>query len=224
MPLPFNNKHDGRRQYQCFCCGIITGPSTVDFKEHIFSTHEEGRDYIKCPLERCSMPVRDVRAHYRAAHPQEKIPNNCQLRALVWKDPKDPQRRSKKPQFKEGYHISPKCRKKLHYRSGWELEVYKVLDEMNSVATYEAESLSVDYWYDGKQHTYLPDLKIYFDDGRKEVWEIKPERQTDLAVNEAKWDYCRAFCERRGWKFQVVTETVIGKLKNDLRLEKREDA
>lgn len=42
------------RKYQCFVCAT----QFLDFdeyKKHIIDSHDEGRDYVKCPLERLSL-------------------------------------------------------------------------------------------------------------------------------------------------------------------------
>src|SRR4051812_45300441 len=100
MPLPFSNKHNGKRQFQCFVCGVLLEDFT-SFKNHVKETHEECREWVKCPLERCQAPVRDVRAHFKSCHPHDAIPKNCQMRCIVWKDPKDPRKRKKKVAFQE---------------------------------------------------------------------------------------------------------------------------
>ena len=42
------------------------------YKSHILENHEEGREYVICPLTRCGCPVRCVRTHFKAKHPHEK--------------------------------------------------------------------------------------------------------------------------------------------------------
>ena len=64
MTLPFE-KDNGLRKYTCFCCGQVL--HTFDeYKTHIIESHEEGREYVLCPLPRCGCPVRCVRTHFRA--------------------------------------------------------------------------------------------------------------------------------------------------------------
>ena len=221
MPLPFNNHHSGKRQFQCFCCGIII-ESFDKFKEHVMQSHELAKDYILCPLKRCNAPIRCVRSHFKACHKHEEIPNTCQMKALVWRDPKDPSKKKKKVSFKEGYFVSAKNKnKKIHYRSSWELEVYETLEKNNDVVNYEVESIQVEYFFEGERHTYFPDIKVYYTDGQVDVWEIKPSSQTNLKafpVNEAKWMYCNEYCKLRGWNFKIVTETGLGKLKKGIRI------
>jgi hypothetical protein len=140
------------------------------------------------------------------------------MKSLIWRDPKDPNRKKKKISFKEGWHVSPKNRRKLHYNSGWELDVYRILDKMDDVIGYEVEPLEIEYFFDGERHTYLPDLRVHFTDGRKEVWEIKPVNQTNLAINESKWSYCNEYCKKRGIKFIIITEVWIAAKKKEFQI------
>lgn len=215
MPLPFENKHSGVRQFQCFVCGVLS-KSWEDFKKHIVENHEQGREYIICPLERCKAPVRDLRMHFKVKHPSEKLPNNCQLKTLVWLDPRDPKRKKRKVTFAEGNFYSAKNRRKMHYRSSWEQTVYKLLEESDDVKGYEVEPIEIPYFHKGEHHNYLPDLRVYFWDSRIEIWEIKPSSQTDLPINEAKWTACGSHCQMRGWRFRVITEVGIAKLKKGI--------
>jgi hypothetical protein len=192
-------------------CGINLNDHQ-EYKAHIINEHEEGRDYVLCPLSRCSFPVRCVRTHYKAHHPKEALPKTKQLKATIWRD-FTKSKKQQKPKFKEGYFESKKNKKILHYRSGYELEVYKALENISSVIEYYVEPIKIGYLFEGKKHTYNPDLVVIFDDNHKEVWEIKPSNQTDLPKNNAKWVACDNYCQMRGWKFVVITERGINKLK-----------
>jgi hypothetical protein len=200
------------RKYTCFVCGINL-ENHQDYKEHIIKEHELGRDYVLCPLFRCGYPVRCVKTHYKAHHPKEILPKIIQFRATIWRDFTKNKKIYQKPKFKEGYFDSKKNKKALHYRSGYELEVYKALEKIESVIEYYVEPLKIGYLFEGKKHTYNPDLVVIFDDNHKEVWEIKPSNQTDLPKNNAKWVACDNYCQMRGWKFVIVTERGINKLK-----------
>jgi hypothetical protein len=202
------------RQYVCFVCGI-TFKTYLEYQEHILKEHEEGRDYIKCPLARCQAPVRDVIAHFKSKHPNEPLPKKGMLKALVWADKRGP--RKKKPKFKDGFLLSTKNGgKQMHYRSSWEREIYEYLEKEEAVAGYMVESLKVEYFYKGKMRNYIPDLLIHFKDGHYEVWEVKPSNQHSLKMNEAKWAACRNYCLARGWQFEVINETTMKLLKMKL--------
>lgn len=220
MTLPFAGDNH-KRKYICFICGM----SHTDFEEftmHILENHEEGREYVRCPLERCQACVRDLRQHFKSKHPHEtNLPKTGQMKALIWKDQKDKNGKLKqrKPRFREGYLVSVKNGgKEMHYRSGMECDVYEILEAMPEVIGYEVEPFKVNYSFMGEMHEYNPDLKVLFQDGRIEIWEIKPSNQTHLPKNNAKWVACQQYCETRGFGFMVLTETGMGKLKNSLRV------
>lgn len=223
MTWEFTN--DKERKWQCFVCGK-SHYDFESFKDHIRHSHEEGREFVICPLERCMAPVRDLRAHFKAKHPYDKLPAVRQTRAVIWKDVslKDGKKaKTKAPKFREGHLISQKNGgAEMHYRSGLECKVYEILEAMPEVAAYEVEPISIPYLFEGSQHHYFPDLRIRFSDGRIAVWEIKPANQTDIPKNDAKWSAAEVYCKTRGWEFMVLTERGVDKLKAKVRREKAE--
>jgi hypothetical protein len=116
------------------------------------------------------------------------------------------------------------------YRSGWELRVMQWLDENPDVERWGSEELTIPYRspIDHQIRRYIPDFVVKFRSptgSQIALLEIKPESQTkppkqtkrkrrttliyeaqEYAVNQAKWESARQFCENRGWKFMVLTE------------------
>lgn len=220
--LPFT-KNNGQRKFQCFICGTVF-EQYEPYKDHIIQNHDEGREYITCPLKRCAAPVRDVRLHFASHHAGEALPKTGQMKAMIWKDQssKTGKLKSRKPKFREGYLTSNKNGgKEMHYRSGMECDVYGFLEAMPEVISYEVEPFKVQYSFQGEVHDYNPDLKINFDDGHIEIWEIKPSNQTHLPKNTAKWESCQQHCQTRGYNFMVLTEIGMGKLKQKLKSENK---
>ena len=216
MTLPFEKPNDAERMWTCFVCGM-SFKNPQSYKDHIVEKHEEGRDYVRCPLARCRYPVRDVRAHYKFHHRNEPPPSGCQMKAIIWRDQRDPKTKKKrKMSFHDGDFQSAKNNKKMHYRSGYELEVYKCLEQMQDVVKYDVEPFGVPYWFMGEQKKYFPDLMVQFADGHIEVWEIKPRDQTAYEVKDAKWTAADKYCESRGWHFEVKTEQGIQQLRRQL--------
>lgn len=213
MSFPFQ-KQDIKRSYQCFVCGVRF-TDYQEYSDHILKNHEEGREFVVCPLARCKAPVRDIRLHFQSKHKGENVPKFGQMKATIWKDvnPKTGKISQRKPKFREGYFVSNKNQKEMHYRSGYECEVYECLEALPEIIKYDVEPFKVDYIFEGDRHEYNPDLSIFFNDGRVEIWEIKPANQTQLPKNQAKWAACQSYCEARGWSFMVMTEVGIGKLK-----------
>ena len=218
MGLPFEK--DNKRRWQCFVCGK-SHQDFEEFKTHVLETHEQGREFVICPLERCGAPVRDVKMHFKAKHPTEKCPVKGQMKCMIMKDitPKG-KVKTRKPSFREGTMISHKNGgQEMHYRSAMECEFYECLEAIPSVLHYNVEPIKegIPYIFEGKQHKYYPDLSIQFTDGKIEIWEIKPASQTDLPVNNAKWRSAKLYCEARGWEFTVMTEVTLGRLKKLVR-------
>jgi hypothetical protein len=223
MTLPFE-KDNGLRKYTCFVCGF-TLTDFEAYKQHVFETHEEGREFVVCPLPRCGCPVRCVRTHMKAKHPYEKnVPKIGQMKAIVWKDisSKTGKMKQRKPKFREGYLMSSKNGgKEMHYRSGMECDVYECLEVLPEVIGYEVEPFSVQYTFEGNLHEYNPDLKVLFSDGRVEIWEVKPSDQTHLPRNSAKWTACDQYCQARGLGFMVLTEVGLNKLRKQLKAQQQ---
>lgn len=209
MSLPFGESNN---KYVCFCCGLQYSDYD-EFKNHILETHEEGREYVLCPLAHCKAPVRDVKLHLKVKHPHFDIKSfTGQTKAIVWKDFSSKGSKTRKPRFKTGKYESVKTGKILGYRSGLEEKVYKILDRHDEVASFYSEPFQIDYIHRGQAHRYTPDLIVNFMDGRKELWEIKPSNQTDLEMNKNKWRAAEEACKIRGWSFEVYTEQRINKL------------
>jgi hypothetical protein len=113
------------------------------------------------------------------------------------------------------------------YRSGWELTVMRFCDNHPAVIAWASESLRVPYRnpFTGKETFYVPDFLITYQDknGNKisEVIEVKPRGQAVLELaktqqekaavilNMAKWEACKAWCQRHGMKFRILTEEDI---------------
>lgn len=217
MTLPFDIPDKNKRKWTCFVCGRMF-PKWSEFKDHILEEHEEGREYVRCPLSHCGAPVRDIPSHFKAKHPHTKCPKVPQKKALIWKD-WGGRKKKKKPQFHQGHYESTKMGCKFLFRSGWEEEVYKCLDSLLVIEAFEAEPFKIPYTFDGKLKSYTPDLIVNFSDGHTEIWEIKPANQTMLEQNNAKWHAAANYCKPRGWDFVVQTEKGINMLKQQLKTQ-----
>jgi hypothetical protein len=108
---------------------------------------------------------------------------------------------------RHGVYQSVKNGCAVTYRSLLELEFYKLLEVNRFVAWYRVEPVSIPYHFEGAQHRYLPDLKVKYTDGRRELIEIKPEYLFDAPRNKAKWAAAEAYCNSRA---VPITFRVIG--------------
>ena len=115
--------------------------------------------------------------------------------------------------FKQGTFYSKKNNKNLFFRSGLESEFYKVLEKKQDVIRYAVECVEIEYVYEGKVRRYIPDILIEYNNGKKEIWEIKPKNQTKIPKNLAKWDAASSYCKKRNMEFVVLTERGLRILK-----------
>ena len=143
----------------------------------------------------------------------------------------------KYPEPKE-YHPSNPDKYKgtipIIYRSKWEYDVFRAIDKNPNILSWSSESIIIPYRspVDGKMHRYFPDIFIeaHGKNGEilSELIEVKPYTQTipptitprmtettkrkateTYAINQAKWKSAKAVCEKKGWKFVVLTEREI---------------
>lgn len=113
----------------------------------------------------------------------------------------------------------------ITYRSLWERNTLRWLDDSPNVIKYSSEETIIPYFCptDNKMHRYFVDLKVTFNNGKTFLIEIKPEAQTKepkkkrmskaylkevmtYAKNQAKWNAAEKYCVERGWTFCVWTE------------------
>jgi hypothetical protein len=217
-------KKSQKRKWQCFVCGKSYN-NFGEYKEHIKMEHEEGREFLTCPVETCGAPVRDMKTHFRVKHPKRAMPSGLQARVGVWHDfrPSGSGKKktgTKKPKFRQGEFESKKSGCLLTYRSGMEENFYNLLEQDGDVESFFAEPFKVPYFYQGKWHNYVPDIRINYIDGSVEIWEVKPANQTHYDQNQAKWAAMNDHAHNMGWEFIVQTEVGLGKLKKKVQRQK----
>lgn len=116
------------------------------------------------------------------------------------------------------------------YRSSWEHEFFKFLDNNPNVLRWASEEIAIPYIKptDGRVHKYYPDFWVQYKNKSgeiiTEIVELKPKAQTvqpktvgkskkqqlfetiTYAINIAKWKAATEFCNKYGIKFRIVTE------------------
>jgi len=95
--------------------------------------------------------------------------------------------RSYGTQNKKGTYVSVKNTKEHFFKSSWEEAAMKFLDASPTVEGWEYESLKIPYYYNNNKRWHVPDFIVYFTDGSKEIWEVKPEEflLTERVMNTA---------------------------------------
>lgn len=119
------------------------------------------------------------------------------------------------------------------YRSSWEKKCFIHFDHASYIEKWVSEDYPIPYISpkDGRWHRYFPDFVIITrnKEGEKQVTiiEVKPEKEKyppkrqgkkksrylkeamTYEVNIKKWEAAREYCEKRGWKFIILTEKQI---------------
>lgn len=220
MPLLFEDAGQSKvRKWQCFVCGH-NHTDYETYKTHILEQHEEGREYLRCPD--CDAPVRDLKMHYKAKHPKRALPGGVQTKVAVWNDFKPAkdgktQKKTRKPNFRQGEFESKKCGRMFEYKSGLECEFFECLEADFDVENWGYETVKIPYYWRNEWHNYIPDIRVNFIDNTTQIWEIKPANQTHYEQNKAKWAAANNYCMNVGWDFVVLTEVGLGKLKSKVK-------
>ena len=111
--------------------------------------------------------------------------------------------------FKYGHFYSNKNNKKMFYRSSYELQAYKILEQMNVVEKYIYEPFGICYQMNGIKYIYRPDLLVIYKNGEKQIIEIKPRKELDDIVNIKKFEGAERFCLDKNLSFGVWTEDIL---------------
>jgi hypothetical protein len=107
---------------------------------------------------------------------------------------------------KSGYHFSSKVPNgQIFYRSSYEKKAYEILDKDETVVSYKAESLPIEYYNPVKKIfcNYLVDIEIDYVNGNKKFIEVKPEKWLKDDVVQAKNAAARHQLKD---KFEIWTE------------------
>lgn len=144
-------------------------------------------------------------------------------------------RKKKYKQYKQGLYRPTNKNKYTgksdpRYLSGWELKFFRWCDGNPNVLEWSSENVIIPYVnpLTGRTHRYMVDNRVVIREGDKIVKyliEIKPKRQTrkptshgnkkqstmlyeniEYVRNQAKWAAARKWCDKHGYKFEIVTE------------------
>lgn len=109
-----------------------------------------------------------------------------------------------------GYYNSTKVGP-VFYGSSYELKLCHMLDEDESVKTYETQIA-----YEAKDRGRCLDFLITYTDGTKKAVEVKPKSRLGEEVNIDQISDSRANAEKNGWEFAVYTEDELGMAEREI--------
>lgn len=107
---------------------------------------------------------------------------------------------------KQGYYYSRKNKKKLWYRSSYELQAYKILEQLSKIAKYKNEPFYIPYKFQGIEKNYVPDILITYDDNSQELIEVMPAYQLADSIRVAKFQSARKYCKKNNIIFSIWSE------------------
>ena len=95
----------------------------------------------------------------------------------------------------------------LHYRSSYELQAYKLLEQMMNVEKYLVENIRIKYMSpDGRSHYTIPDLLVTFVDRLQAIIEVKPQFKMQWDNEIIKFDAIIDYAQKEGMLFFIWTE------------------
>jgi hypothetical protein len=113
---------------------------------------------------------------------------------------------------------------KIRFLSAWERRFQVFCDTNESVLGWASEEIKIPYYnpFKKKVCSYIPDFLVKYKDAqgnlKTEIVEIKPIKETVirnkmttydqvcLVTNVAKWQATKAFCDKYGVVFRIMTE------------------
>ena len=138
----------------------------------------------------------------------------------------NPAKISRKSRFKQGYYNASRSSKyrgpslQVPYRSSYELKFILYCENNSNIVEWSYETLKIPYkGPTGKTHRYFIDFIIKYKDGSVYLIEVKPYNQTipqenpEYRKNSLKWSAAKKYAESNGYKFMIVTEKSLARMK-----------
>lgn len=108
----------------------------------------------------------------------------------------------------------------ITYRSGYERAFMVILDFDETVKNWDFECIKIPYKHKEDNKNYLPDFLVNYHDGKTVLFEVKPLKEAEEAINAmskgyfdnmnaAKWRSAMKYCRERDIIFTIKTEKGI---------------
>jgi Holliday junction resolvase/DNA-directed RNA polymerase subunit RPC12/RpoP len=129
------------------------------------------------------------------------------------------------PKYKTGWFSHQKCKESIWYRSELERDFLEQAVSWNEIVAIEsAEKLRIEYEYAGATHRYLPDFKLYFDNGLFIIVEMKSSYFATVPKWSEKLEALEKFSEKLGIRYIVLSEKEEKEWRERLSELKRDQA
>lgn len=115
---------------------------------------------------------------------------------------------------KKGYYTSTRDEKERFFRSSWEQKMMVWLDAATDVVSWDYECVRIPYQYNENKRWYVPDFLVTFQDGHKELWEVKPKEFVNAEKNKLKEQASNEWCQQNNvLKYRVLTGDDLRQMK-----------
>lgn len=128
-------------------------------------------------------------------------------------------RRKKRSHYQTGTWRGTKSALPVEYRSGWERDVCRFLEQDPTVLRFHYEAVVVPYLSNlskKKVRKYFPDFLIEFVDGRKVLLEVKRKDKVWTLLVQKKVQAGEAFARAQGWDWAIWTNEDIARIRKTL--------
>ena len=99
------------------------------------------------------------------------------------------------------------------FESTLERDFITLLEFDPIVDSFEVQPMKIDWYGNGRNRTYTPDLLVYYTQPRYPTTLYEVKYRSDLKENwpelKPKFKAARAYAKEKGWKFKLVTEREI---------------
>lgn len=113
---------------------------------------------------------------------------------------------------KKGWFESKKNNNKIYYQSSYELKFLEIAEQNNQIESFRRPDFTIKYIKpsDNRLHRYSADFIVLYNDGSKELAEIKAAWQIEKdPVVKAKERAAAEFCALNDLKYRVYTEDFL---------------
>lgn len=111
---------------------------------------------------------------------------------------------------KKGWYTSTKTGQQCFFKSSWEEAIMKHLDACPEVERWDYESVRIPYTYDNHKRWYVPDFIVTFNDGTRDMYEVKPEHLLQTERVQRTTAAGEAYCRENGFRqYLIVTKQIL---------------
>ena len=97
----------------------------------------------------------------------------------------------------------------IEFESSLERDFIFLLEYNTKVKKYFEQPIIINFYFEDKLKSYVPDFFVEFENGEKQLIEIKYKKDLKDALNLKKFEEAKAFCKQNNIDFKVLTEEDI---------------